>query len=101
MSGNTLVKSQRTILNTGLQLLRIPLNTPTYARNWDFGTPLGSPTTRGAAMDGISMSLKHESSVDMTSSSEETSDDIPTTEFEDVTEIAHPLSDVPAVAPGR
>jgi hypothetical protein len=82
MSGNTLVKSQRTILNTGLQLLRIPLNNPTYARNWDFGTPLGSPTTRGAAMDGISMSLKHESSVDMTSSSEETSDDIPAREYD-------------------
>ena len=82
MSGNSLVKTQRTILNTGLQLLRIPLNTPTYARNWDFGTPLGSPTTRGAAMDGISMSLKHESSVDMTSTSVETSDDIPAREYD-------------------
>lgn len=98
MSGTTVVQSQRTLLNSGLQLLRIPLLASTYASNMD----LRSPLTRGAAMaDGISLSLKHESSVGISATSDEASDDIPTTEFEDVTEMAPPHSGVRAVAPSR
>ena len=103
MSGTTVVHSQRTLLNSGLQLLRIPLINPSYATNSGLGESTYSRHTKRLApmADGISMSLKHESSVGISSTSEEASDDVPVREFEDVTEMATPLSGVRAVAPGR
>lgn len=88
ISGATVVQSQRTLLNSGLQLLRIPLLASAYASNMD----LRSPLTRGVLMeDGISMSHMHESSVGISDISDGAIDDISSREFEDVTEIATPL----------